>query len=130
MNITNDGILLATIIKKNDDEKIKKNFYTENNAEFQVASFSLDKDEVIDRHFHPEQIRSVTKTSEVIIVKNGEILLTLYNKDLEKVQDIVLNEGDIAILIDGGHELTMNTDAKFIEVKQGPYEEHKDKKRF
>ena len=130
MNITDEGVILATIIKGNDDIKTKKYFYTNNQAEFQVASFNLDKDEVIDRHYHPSQIRTVIKTSEVIIVQEGSIILNLYNKDLEKVDDVILNKGDIAILIDGGHELKMESDCKFIEVKQGPYDEHKDKKRF
>ena len=130
MNITDEGVILATIIKGNDDIKTKKIFYTNNQAEFQVASFNLDKDEVIDRHYHPSQIRTVSKTSEVIIVQEGSIILTLYNKGLEKVDDVILNRGDIAILIDGGHELKMESDCKFIEVKQGPYDEHKDKKRF
>ena len=130
MNITDEGVVLATIIKRNDDTKTKKNFHTNNEAEFQVASFNLDKDEVIDRHYHPAQNRTVNKTSEVIIVQEGSITLTLYSKDLEKVDDVVLNKGDIAILIDGGHELKMESDCKFIEVKQGPYDEHKDKRRF
>lgn len=130
MNITDEGVILATIIKGSDDVKTKKNFYTNNQDEFQVASFNLDKDEVIDRHYHPSQIRTVNKTSEVIIVQEGSIMLTLYSKDLEKVDDVVLNKGDIAILIDGGHELKMESDCKFIEVKQGPYDEHKDKTRF
>ena len=130
MNITDEGVILATIIKGSDDVKTKKNFYTNNQDEFQVASFNLDKDEVIDRHYHPSQIRTVIKTSEVIIVQEGSIILTLYNKGLEKVDDVILNRGDIAILIDGGHELKMESDCKFIEVKQGPYDEHKDKKRF
>ena len=33
-------------------------------------------------------------------------------------------------LVDGGHEIEILEDSNFIEVKQGPYFEEKDKTRF
>lgn len=42
----------------------------------------------------------------------------------------MLEQGDTIALIRGGHELEMDEDCKFIEVKQGPYDEKTDKVRF
>jgi hypothetical protein len=33
-------------------------------------------------------------------------------------------------LFNGGHELRIDEQTQFIEVKQGPYDEEKDKTRF
>ena len=48
--------LLAILIdtKKNNDTK---NFYTSNDLDIQVASFNLNSQDVIERHFHYSQNR-------------------------------------------------------------------------
>ena len=42
----------------------------------------------------------------------------------------IAKAGNMLILIRGGHGLKILDDAKFIEVKQGPYDESIDKVRF
>ena len=41
-----------------------------------------------------------------------------------------LSGGDMVALFAGGHEIIIEEQTKFIEVKQGPYDEEKDKTRF
>mgnify|MGYP001177109055 CR=1 FL=1 len=130
MIIKDGDILLAMVISKKDTLEGEKNFFTDNAAEFQVASFNLAKDNNIERHYHPSQPREILKTSEVILVQSGLIILKIYNKNFEEIESVRLSPGDVAILIDGGHELIMEENSQFIEVKQGPYDEQKDKKRF
>ena len=46
------------------------------------------------------------------------------------IQTVNLKSLDTIALIDGGHGISFNSQTKFIEVKQGPYNEKTDKKRF
>ena len=121
--------LLALIIKK-DSSKKEKDFHTKHDSEFQIATFNLKKDEVIQRHYHEKQERNIFSTNEVIILQSGKMLVTIYDLDLKKVEDIILEPGDMIALFKGGHEIQILEDSNFIEVKQGPYFEEKDKTRF
>lgn len=121
--------LLAIVIKDNSSTK-EKDFHTNHSSEFQIASFNLKKDEVIQRHYHEKQERKVFSTNEVIVIQSGKMTLTLYDLNLNKVEDITLEGGDMVALFDGGHEIRIDEQTKFIEVKQGPYDEEKDKTRF
>ena len=56
--------------------------------------------------------------------------ITIYDSDQNKVEDFLVTPGDMVALVDGGHEIEILEDSNFIEVKQGPYFEQKDKKRF
>lgn len=130
MNIDDDnGNTLATVIRFKDIHS-GKNFITDNQSEFQLASFGLEENTVIERHYHPNQNRYIVKTTEVLVVLNGELMIEIYDNDLNFVDQVLLEEKDTIALIDGGHGITCNTETKFIEVKQGPYKEDIDKKRF
>ncbi len=124
-----DGDILAFKI---DVKKIKKgkNFVTNNNDEFQVASFLLNKSEKIERHYHPDQNRSLSKTSEVLVLIEGKLKVSIYDKKNKFVDSLTIESGDTIALVSGGHELEILEESKFIEVKQGPYNEKTDKVRF
>ena len=121
--------LLALVVKKNTSKK-DKDFHTDHSSEFQLASFNLKKDEIIQRHYHEKQERRIFSTNEVIVLQSGKMMLTIYDSNLEKIEDIFIESGDMVALFDGGHEIKILEDSIFIEVKQGPYFEQKDKKRF
>jgi|TARA_B100001094_G_C17954605_1_gene682330 quercetin dioxygenase-like cupin family protein len=125
----NNSNLLAIIIR---EEEIHdgKNFFTENQSEFQIASFSLDGQTTIERHHHPNQNRKITGTSEVLIVIKGKMEFEIYDKNLELVTTEIIGSGEAVALISGGHGIKILEDTKFFEVKQGPYIEKIDKKRF
>ena len=121
--------LLAIVVKSNSSTK-EKDFHTDDASEFQIASFNLKKDEIIQRHYHEKQKRTIFSTNEVIVLQSGKMTLTLYDIDLNKVEEIILEGGDMVALFNGGHELRIDEQTQFIEVKQGPYDEEKDKTRF
>ena len=121
--------LLAYIIRF-EDIKDGKNFITSNDAEFQLASFNLSDDTVIERHYHPKQERKIKYTNEVLIVLDGELEVDIYDNEKNHIQSVNLKSLDTIALIDGGHGISFNSQTKFIEVKQGPYNEKTDKKRF
>ena len=127
--IDKKGTVLSKFIKHKKNS-VDKNFFTENEEELQVAGFNLKKDEIIIRHYHPNQDRTIKTTSEVIIVKTGMLQVDIYDDSHNFIEKFILEDGDIAILISGGHGLSVIDDCEFIEVKQGPYNESTDKIRF
>ena len=124
-----NGNILCLIVKKHEMSE-GKIFYTEDDQEFQFASFRLQKDEVIDRHYHFQNTREIKHTSEAIIVYEGKLQLDIYDLSKEFIQSEILVDGDVAILSSGGHALKLLEKSYFIEVKQGPYNENTDKERF
>ena len=48
----------------------------------------------------------------------------------EYIDMVTVRAGDTIALLSGGHGIKINEDCKFVEVKQGPYVEEKDKIRF
>ena len=130
MNIEDkNGKLLATIIRK-ETMQGDKYFATNDEQDLQIAKFNLKKDTEIIRHIHLDQERKILSTSEVIIITKGVMVVDIYSEDLDLLYSDTINEGDILALFSGGHGLKMSSDCKFIEVKQGPYIEKIDKKRF
>ena len=121
--------LLAIIIDSSGDES-SKNFYTEDSLDIQVASFKFKKDDNIDRHYHLAQNRSISTTSEVIYVISGILEVSIYDDEMDLVKTAEIDNGKIIVLLSGGHEIKIIEDSNFIEVKQGPYDEENDKKRF
>ena len=114
MNINdNSGNLLATVIRHEDISE-GKNFITDNDSEFQLASFYLEKDSVIEKHYHPEQERRILRTSEVLVVIDGEMEVQIYDNNLDHISNILLKSGDTIALIDGGHGITFKTNTKFV----------------
>ena len=124
-----DNNLLALVIKSNQIST-EKDFITENDSEFQLASFNLGSGTEIINHYHPNQERTIKKTSEAIVVLSGKVKVDIFDNNLKLKQSVILNASDTILLIDGGHGITMLEDSKFIEVKQGPYLEDNDKVRF
>ena len=121
--------LLAIVVKKGSSKE-EKDFHTDNSSEFQLGTFNLEKDTVIERHYHQKQERTIHSTNEVLVLQKGKMTITIYDLDLNKIQDVTLESGDMVALFDGGHEIKVDENSNFIEVKQGPYIEGQDKTRF
>ena len=121
---------LIAIIHFATDFKEGKNFYTKEDADFQFGSFSLKAGENIDYHIHNIQERNINKTSEGIVVISGKMNIELFDESKELLFEQDLNTGDAILIFQGGHWIKMIDDCKFLEFKQGPYDEKKDKKYF
>ena len=84
----------------------------------------------IQRHVHRSLERQLVGTSEVLVVKKGRCEIDIYNDDRELVATRELYEGDIMLMVGGGHGFRMLEDTVFLEVKQGPYTGVEEKERF
>jgi hypothetical protein len=81
-------------------------------------------------HLHRSMERKIKGTSEVLLIKKGRCEIDIYNNKKELVATRELREGDIVLLVDGGHGFRMLEDTVFVEIKQGPYTGIEEKERF
>jgi hypothetical protein len=84
----------------------------------------------IQRHVHRPLERHLVGTSEVLVVRQGCCEVDLYNDERQLVATRELREGDIMLMVGGGHGFRMLDDTVLIEVKQGPYTGIDEKERF
>ena len=69
-------------------------------------------------------------TSEVLLLRRGRCEIDIYNDERELVATRELREGDITLMVGGGHGFRMQEDTVFLEIKQGPYTGMDEKERF
>ena len=84
----------------------------------------------IQRHVHRALERHLVGTSEVLILRKGSCEIDVYDNEHELIATRELRQGDIMLMVDGGHGFRMLEDTVFLEVKQGPYTGLDEKKRF
>lgn len=121
---------LIAIIVKAGEIKESKTFLTIPTEEFQFGSFNLKSGEVIQKHIHNKQERKIYNTSEALVVISGKLEIDFYDDNMQFLEKQLLDPGDSILIISGGHGIKILEDCKFVEFKQGPYLEHKDKLRF
>lgn len=125
---SNNLLLAQKVIPFSSDSQ--KQFFTDDQLDFQVASFSLEKDSEIERHIHNKQNRIIQTTSEALILLSGKIEIEIFDNNLKFIDKFLVLPGEIIVLFAGGHSLKVIDEAKFIEIKQGPFDANNDKKRF
>jgi len=84
----------------------------------------------VQRHVHLPLERHLVGTSEVVVVRQGCCEVDIYNDERHLVATRELREGDIMLMVGGGHGFRMLEDTVLIEVKQGPYTGIDEKERF
>ncbi len=112
------------------DESEKTTFLTPSEFKQQVGFVVYPAGGEIQRHVHRPLERHLVGTSEVLIVRRGRCEIDIYNNARELVATRQLYQGDIMLMVDGGHGFRMIEDTVFLEVKQGPYTGLEEKERF
>jgi len=85
---------------------------------------------VVAAHVHHEVERVIHGTMEVLFIRSGQVRVDLFATTLSFSATRLLGEGDIILLVAGGHRFEMLTDSEIVEVKQGPFLGTADKSRF
>lgn len=122
------GSVLAIIVRKNDARGV--HFVTPNEFQQQVALMNRPAGERILAHTHLPVPRSVKGTQEVLIIREGQLRVDLYDNNHSLVTTQIAGPGDVVVLVGGGHGFTVVEDCHFVEVKQGPYVPGRDKMVF
>ncbi len=98
---------------------------------YQQAGFVVyPKGGVVARHTHLPLQRHLIGTPETLIIRKGKAEVELYALDKSFLGKWILSEGDIILLVAGGHCLKCLEDTVFFELKQGPYTGLIEKERF
>ena len=98
--------LYAIIVKNKYREKKGVNFFSTPNLPQQFGYINHKKNHYILPHIHQKRKTKVLLTTELIFILKG------------------------IVMMHGGHGFKILKDAQMIEVKQGPYQKIKDKKKF
>jgi hypothetical protein len=124
-----DGQLIATIIRaeKMPDET---EFVTGDDVKQQVGFVVYPEGGIIPRHIHVPMERHLRGTSEVLVVRKGILEADFYTDGKEFICTRLLRQGDVLLLVSGGHGFRCLKDTVLLEVKQGPYLGPQEKQRF
>ena len=121
---------LYAIILSNSFNKDGITFFTQDESSQQLAYMKHPKGKVIEPHFHNSIKRIIYDTQEVLYIKKGTLKVDFYDNNKNVLGSEFLNEGDLIMLIQGGHGFSVVEDLEMIEIKQGPYLGDNDKVKF
>lgn len=128
-NITWQGMPLAYIIRR-ELNPTQTTFLTPPEFKQQVGFVVYPAGGKIQRHVHRALERHLVGTSEVLIVRSGRCEIDIYNNERKLIATRELGQGDIMLMVDGGHGFRIMEDTVFLEVKQGPYTGLDEKEKF
>ena len=118
------------IILKNSFSKPGVSFVTPDHYSQQMAYMNHPQGRVIAPHVHNPVSREIQYTNEVLVIKKGKLRVDFYNEDYDYLESRILEQGDVILLIKGGHGFEVIEEIEMIEIKQGPYAGDHDKTKF
>src|SRR5882724_7300228 len=98
-----DGETLLARFIPADAWKQGLSFFTDDSDFIQVGSWNYDAGKSLLPHVHNHVERVVLWTQEVIYVRKGSLLATVFNREGRAIEDVEVGTGDTLVLIDGGH---------------------------
>lgn len=132
METIKDNNALLAIVYRNSDWKEGLNFITPNRLFLQAGLWFYHKGTKLTSHIHKEYARTTSRTHELVYVKQGKIKVLLYSEKKEPRREFILQEGDFAIMVNGGHGYEILEDnTQVLEAKNGPFTDiDNDKEKF
>lgn len=123
IKIPNTEVLIATVLywTPNDFTKAKTDFVTDESKSIQVGVLHRPEGTQVKAHQHLPVQKTVSGCQEVLIIKTGVVLVSIFDQLQNHLQDITLRAGDIFIQYHGGHSFDFKVDTQFVEIKQGPF---------
>ena len=121
---------LIAIIVSHAHNPPSTEFVTSADINMQVGFIKYPAGGVIQPHVHRPIERHVVGTNEVLLVRSGKMEVSLYDDERQLVAQRILQQGDLLLLMNGGHGFRVLEDTVLLEVKQGPYSGLDEKERF
>lgn len=115
-----NGQHIASIIRR-DFTPAQTTFVTPDSYYQQAGFVVYPKGGQVPRHSHLPLQRHLVGTPETLIVRRGRVEADLYAMDRSFLQTVILDEGDVILLVAGGHCFRFAEDTILFEIKQGPY---------
>lgn len=132
LSIEHKGRAYALVLRANATSEDKYNFLTSPESPLQLGMNFYEAGDTVKAHYHLPRRLETTQINEFILIGEGSTTLTLFGVDDQApFTELVLEKGDMVLLLAGGHALKMRERTKIVEVKQGPYDgKSKDKVVF
>jgi hypothetical protein len=105
-------------------------FLTDDSLYQQVGFVVYPAGGEVVRHDHRPIRRVLVGTAEVLVIREGRCEVDLYDELRNLVATRELTQGDVIVLVAGGHGFRILEDTTFLEVKQGPYTGIDEKETF
>ncbi|MFH1407843.1 MAG: hypothetical protein ABIJ36_03860 [Patescibacteria group bacterium] len=122
-HITDNNNTLLGIVVRAKFNKDGVNFFTTDSFPFQLGFLKQPKGYGSKPHTHtllPED-NIVRDVQEVVFVVAGVFEVDFYGNGETVLATVILNRGDTALFVSGGHGYRVSEDCKVVTVKQGPY---------
>jgi len=97
-----------------------KRFFNNSDEVLQIGALFFEKGSEVKPHIHKTK-ESSNLPMECILVLAGEADAEIYDDDKRFIELVHLVVGDILIQKRGGHGFRFPNDARFLEIKRGPY---------
>jgi len=120
---------IATIIRR-DYLPDKTTFVTPDSYHQQAGFVVYPRGGEVRRHSHLAIQRHLVGTSEALAVRKGRVEADLFALDRTPLGTWTLEEGDVILLVAGGHGFRCVEDSVLFEIKQGPYTGLVEKETF
>jgi hypothetical protein len=97
-------------------------FFSQDADFIQVGTWGYDQGKALLAHSHNHVPREVTITQETLYIRKGSLLAEIYDRNDQKTAEIEAREGDILVLLGGGHGYRiLEEGTQVLEIKNGPY---------
>jgi hypothetical protein len=121
-----NNALIALVIRQ--DAKVSGiNFITPAENELQVGLMTRSENSPVLPHKHNLNVREIQRTQEVLIIRSGMALVTVWGGYLQPEYKITLSRGDMIMFLDGAHKIDFLETTEILEIKQGPFISDLDK---
>ena len=121
---------LALIVRGKYRKKKGITFFTSKEATQQFGYMKHKKKYIIMPHVHKKRLTKIYYTTEVVLILKGILRVDFYTQFKKYLFSKVLKSKDLIMLISGGHGFKVLKNVEMIEIKQGPFNPSKDKKKF
>ena len=127
--VDHEGESIAFIIRAEKSVE-ETTFLTPEDFKQQIGFIVYPKGGEIVRHIHKPMERHLVGMSEILLVKKGLLEADFYTDEKQYLETRELREGDLVLLVSGGHRFRCMEDTVLLEIKQDPYIGQEEKERF
>jgi hypothetical protein len=122
IEVIENGEVLARLIPESVAWQDGLSFFSQDNEYVQVGTWGYDAGKELLAHAHNKVVREVPWTQEVLYIRKGSLKARIYNQQDVLVRELIAKEGDVLILLTGGHGYDiLEKGTQVLEVKNGPY---------
>lgn len=127
--ITYNNFMYAIVVRS-EYRSNHIDFINDENDLLQVGYMSHKKNHKIIPHRHKDFERNINGTQEVLLIQEGRLKTNFFDEDNKEICSVILEKGDLILLLGGAHGFDVLEDLSMIEVKNGPYAGNHDKTKF